>query len=411
MVAGRTMMQYPDKFVAVTRVGMIVVIVTGILWVHPRAYAQTLGNNIVYDQYGNCCTDGPSGGNGSYAFVDASVFDGTNGYPSGDICYDIFEALSTTSDLLPGSPMAVVDARGVPQSSGGYTCTDSLHNPITPWVIGTSTVYFPGVILLPAGPISIGITWIIPSGTRIIGEGANTAATGTGGTILSASSWAGSTSMLQFGQSATYVCPDIGGNFTCDGIGLEDLTLDANSTLGLDGILNQNSQERTYVNRVSLRNFKGVGLKIYTDGKAQDSGPYSNITFRGVSGFNSTCVWIVSSSSVAGNATRGIHGIKCIGGGSSDSTGIYLLANGNSLEDVLVSGFTDGVLIGGGSVNQVAKGNFLLNITGDSTVQNVIHICGSLDTLVSCPHNNVGDLTILQAARNGTRLVCVEVAG
>lgn len=39
----------------------------------------------------------------------------------------------------------------------------------------------------------------------------------------------------------------------------------------------------------------------------------------------------------------------------------------------------------------------MFNVTGDSTVTNVVHVCGGLD---GCGSNNVGDLTLLQIARN-----------
>jgi hypothetical protein len=130
-------------------------------------------------------------------------------------------------------------------------------------------------------------------------------------------------------------------------------------------------------------------LDIEASGAGQNSGPYSNITFQSSSS-TAVCAKVIGVED-----TRGIQNLKCIGGGGP--VGIYLDGSGNTLEDVSVSGFEDGILIGD---SQNARGNVVLNVTGSSSVTNVVHICGSTST-TNCPGGlAVSDLSILQVNRN-----------
>ena len=348
-------------------------LVTALCLCPVRVQAQgSIGNNAVYNTSGNLA--------GSDAYVDASVYDTGNG----DVCFDILSSFpSSPSSTVP---MVVIDARGItPQPNG---CANS------PFPT-SGTVR--SVILLPVGKIMIQAVWVLPERTRVIGEGADPTSAGTNGTILQ---WAGSTSsdyMVQFANSASS-CPVFG-------IGIENLTLDGNNTIA-NGIENICAQERSYVDHVSLRNFEGTGLLVDTVGQGQNSGPYSNITFLGT-GTSAVCANIYGSG-----PTRGIHNMKCVGGGGTSEVGIYLDASGNSLEDISLAGFADGILVGNNPSSSVysARGNVLLNIVKAGSITNsVVHICGSLSTSGDCSgHGLVSDLSILQVYGNGAAHGTIE---
>jgi len=106
----------------------------------------------------------------SGAFIDASVF-------TGDFCGQVHAALSeAVSNSLPA---AVIDARGVTSTSCGSN----------PW----SSISIPSTVLLPAGTITVSRLWVLPSGTKIIGEGV-------GMTTLTAAS--GVTTLISFCSAA-----------------------------------------------------------------------------------------------------------------------------------------------------------------------------------------------------------------
>jgi hypothetical protein len=107
--------------------------------------------------------------------------------------------------------------------------------------------------------------------------------------------------------------------------------------------------------------------------------------------------------------TRGVHGITCIGGqasGSSYPGGIYLDGNNNTLDDIYIEGFYDGVVLGDSGSNAVA-GNVLSNVRGSASgagaLQNVVHICNPASPVLPCTSTAgaVTDLSILQAASLG----------
>jgi hypothetical protein len=334
------------------------------------AQGQTQGQNAVFNGTGNVV--------GSSAYVDASTWDGMHSYPRGDVCADIWQAYNY--GVASTAPSAVIDARGIPQPSGGFSCT------ATPWTVATPNITFPSVILLPVGVIPIGTAWTIPARTRIIGEGAD--ASEATGTTLKATSALANGYMLYFGNSSPIF-----------GIGVENLTLDGNAVGNLGGIQSANSQERSYVDHVNLLNISAIGLDVETNGGlGSNSGPYSNITFS-ASGTSAVCAQIVGLG-----PTRGIHGLTCTGAGGSDAVGIYLDGNGSSIEDVSVSNFIDGIVVGNnfGSTYARAEGNLILNVTAGSNVTTVVHICGNGLSEQNCPGNStVTDLSVLQVSRNG----------
>jgi hypothetical protein len=86
--------------------------------------------------------------------------------------------------------------------------------------------------------------------------------------------------MIDFGSSV--LCAPM-----CNSVSVENLTLDGQGQT-INGIVNANSQAGTYVDHVSLYQILGTGLLV--ESNANNSGPYSNITFDtgGYSGAPST---------------------------------------------------------------------------------------------------------------------------
>jgi len=297
-------------------------------------FAQTAGNPVIY---------GSSGVTSSSAVVDASVLSG------GDLCAQVNYAVAHAS------AGTVIDARGInatnPKSS--LVCASG-----TPWGGGSNTnTANPATILLPAGTIQIFAPWVLPSGTRLQGEGS-------GLTVIQAQT-AAANPMIQMG-AASPVCP----NNVCTGIGVEDLTLDGNAVAGVSGIVNGYSQEMTYVKHVNLFQILGMGLQVLAQGSgsAQNSGPYSDIRFDTAGQAPSPAT--VCAQILGTLPTRGIHGLTCVSNGTP-SAAVLLDASNNSLEDVHIQGFQDGILIG---KNGTAVSNVLASIAGGSGVNNVVHI-------------------------------------
>jgi hypothetical protein len=251
----------------------------------------------------------------------------------------------------------------------------------SPWGSGSNYVNKPATILLPSGTIQISSTWKLPNGTRLIGEGTtgeNDLVNGAT-TIQAASNF---TPIIQFGDSTN--CPQS----ACSGITVEHLTIDGNNNV-TTGILNENAGSGSYVQHVTLERVLGTGLSLQANpngGDASNSGPYSNINFdTGSSGqSSSTCI------SVNGlGRTLGIHRVSCIS--SPDALSAILLdSSNNSLEDIRIVGFYDGIVVG---ANAPAKNNVLRNIAGDTSLNggvrpvHVVHI--------SANNNNVNNLGII----------------
>ena len=109
-----------------------------------------------------------------------------------------------------------------------------------------------------------------------------------------------------------------------------------------------------------MNGVQGIGLQVTNPSSgpvySQNSGPYSDISFN-VSGgtAKTTCIQILN---VGG--TKGIHRITCNSGNTSAQAAIELDSSSNSVEDVLITGFQDGILIG---ANGIAQGNSIINVT------------------------------------------------
>jgi hypothetical protein len=292
----------------------------------------------------------------SGAFIDASVF----GLSTSNICKVLNGILSSASYPVGG---AVIDARGLPGSTGNTSMTCST----SPWAGITNPP--PSTILLPATggatptPIIISTSWILPSNTHLIGEG-----DGPSGTTIQMGSGTSLAPMVQFGSSSSTICP----SGVCTGISVENLTLDGKAQSG-DGITNQFAQNNSYVNHVRIYQILGTGLNISTTG-ANNSGPYSNITFDtgGYSGLSST----VCASINGTTSTYGIHGLTCHSETNDANAAVLLDSSNNSISDVRIIGFFDGIRVG---ANANAQSNVLLNIIGDTTTTSpkpiiIVHI-------------------------------------
>ena len=124
---------------------------------------------------------------------------------------------------------------------------------------------------------------------------------------------------------------------------------------------------------------------------AQNSGPYSNITFDtgGFAPLSSTsCARIIGLT-----GTRGIHGLTCISSTNDSTAAVFLDSSNNSIEDVRIIGFYDGILVGS---QAAAHSNVFFNIFGDTvynggTPIHVVHIS---------PNFPVTDLSIMSVANS-----------
>jgi hypothetical protein len=341
--------------------------------------SQTKGENAVWQSSSSKIT--------SPAFIDATAYatDSRCTNSSCDICYEIYWILN---DYQPVNNNGfVVDARGV---NPGQTQVCSVN----PW--SGSQQPTSSVILLPSGTIQIqtqAAAWVLPGTTRIFGQGR-------GKTIIQATF-----------SSGPIIRMGIMGGGPVFGVSVADLTLDGQSHTGVDGIDNIDAEEQSYVQRVAMINIGGTGLYLGVDsgttpGKANHSGPYSDISIT-VTSIAQACVRIENAE------PRGLHGIVCTAPPGTppqnSHAGIYLGGNNVSIEDVVVSGFADGIYVGssGSGVFTDAQSDVLLNVTGGASVGNLIHISGNTNSSAMCPSMfRVCDLTILGATSStGTNTI------
>jgi hypothetical protein len=323
----------------------------------------------------------------SPAYIDASVFYGTLSGQSHDVCVDINLALQSLmvnyqynfNGNVTVVQEAIIDARGIPATT--LTCAAS------PWATAppTSSSYsWPpaATILLPAAQITISGSWVLPATSKIVGQGSSVTV------LTAASSGFQGSDMIDMGaavypaNSSTLWC---GGNYDCQSVVVQHVALNGNSTPQhsntLNGIVNNFSEELSYVDDVVMTNMGGVGLGLgasYTSGNSNNtsanSGPYTKISYQG----SGTCLSILGSYS----GTRGVHGLTCSG---SSATGPAILVDGanNTLQDIQITGYADGILIGS---RGPAVGNVLTNISGSvsGSGKGLVHISSSQT------HNTVG---------------------
>jgi hypothetical protein len=335
------------------------------VWSHP-AYSQTpaQGNKAVIDSSG-----GPTP---STIWIDASAWWDESTTTNPDLCNILNTIIAL--QISGGSTVGVViDARGLYNSfltSPAVACTG------TPFP--TSASSFAMTILLPSATIPMSSTWIVPNNTRLVGEGQNT-------NLVAESGFTGTGYMIEMGASS--LCSAVSGSSVCTSVGIEHLLLSDPHQTGVGGIDNQFSTNSSYVNDVNLDSFNNIGLNL----SAPDSGPYSNVTFSSApagspNGPGPTCVYI-------GAQTLGVHGVTCTGNSTTGIgvpdggvAGIYVNASNNTIEDIHLEAFWNGIEIGNIASGTVA--NVLVsNVTGSKSgmgcgtgtkcqVTNIVHVCG-----------------------------------
>lgn len=353
---------------------------------------------VAHAQAGRNAVQGTGGIISSPSYIDAGAYD-TSG--SDDICTKIHNSILSIGS---GGGGTLVDARGI---STNLSCVTS---GMTPWGTGTSSTTKIATVLLPAGVITIANSWAIPSESQIIGEGPGVT------TILAESGSTFSDTYAYSGTNGTVnpavIHMGVPSNSTTPGkiafsLKISHLTVDGNGakTTGgayLDGIDNNNAEEQSYVDDVTIQNIFANGLylgadpDVTSDGAADHSGPYTNLLFTQT---------LTTPPSVSGTICvniqpliepRGIHGISCIAAAAVNAkTAIQLDGNNTSIEDAHIDGFSDGILIG--SQAQGSQANLIFNVTGTSAVTNVIHIDKPSS---GTPPNNIVIMDVSSAANN-----------
>ncbi|MGA8429214.1 MAG: hypothetical protein WB729_05305 [Candidatus Sulfotelmatobacter sp.] len=317
----------------------------------------------------------------SHAYIDAyaAIFTINS---SADVCTAIQQAYTNLqSNTNYTGEGAVIDARGVvPTTIQTCSATSNL------WNGSTTFKYYPATVLLPAGTIKTSYTWQIPSGTKIIGEGIGGQGQGTTIQATSGYGW-----MIQMGTGSG-----------CTGVSIENLTLDgAEIASGVNGIVNQNCGDLSYVDHVWLYRILGTGLTVAPG--AEHSGPYSDITFNTADATTppgTTCVQVTASY------THGFRQITC---STNHLSGVPATAmtlcipttafpcsalTNLSLEDVRIEGFDVGIQLGNGTSSVVLK-----NIDGDTNeVTNTNPVI--VVNIPSC--TGVVDIVVLGIGNQGT---------
>jgi hypothetical protein len=369
--------------------------------------ASKQGNGAVWAN----CPNPPSQVVPTQAFVDAIAWcPGSPNCDTADICTVINHAITQGLSSSGG----VVDARGVVNSVGlPVACANN------PFPQSKNTV--PVTVLLPSAKLNIQATWVLPSNTRIVGQGRETQLIAT--STFTTDPFSSVLAMVEMGNSN--VCPATG----CTDIAIEHLYLDgANlnvSGVGLTGIYNNNATDGSYVDDVTFAHIAAVSASqgslttgLLIDAGATGSGPYSKITFPGAdstlcSGLTcpqTACVQIRA-------ATRGLHGITCTAASvrsGAPAAAVYLDASNSTIEDAHFEGFHDSIVVGDRQ-NATVSGNLIWNISGDDGGRgqgtNAIHICNphSSQQTGACSSNSTSatDVSIFQA-QSGKNMTTIE---
>jgi hypothetical protein len=165
----------------------------------------------------------------------------------------------------------------------------------------------------------------------------------------------------------------------------------------------------SYVDHVSLYQILGTGLVI--GGVATGSGPYSNINFDtgGATAASSTVCAQIAGQALQG--TAGIRGLSCTSEKADALAAVLLDSSSNSIKDVTIVGFEDGILVG---AHQPAQSNVLINIIGDTSCPTgctirAIHISSNQTN----GSNNVQDLSIVGVGNDvrGTYTIWDDLTG
>lgn len=354
----------------------------------------------------------------AHDYVDASMFIPANPI-SIDICTAIGKALTQVGLTQVGtsgnqySAKAIIDARGIyPLSAGGKSSPGSVSCAQSPWN-GVSSIPYAVTILLPAGTIYISATWVLPQNTQIIGEGPNATTIQACTTPACSANFPAGSDMIDMGTTGTtsLSCPSSSSKPPdCNGMAIAHLTVNA-SNLGINGIVNYASQEQSYVNDVAIKQVAspGVGLEVFgqsssTTGDGVNSGPYSDIYFSSGTG---TCVSIQGTYGI-----RGIRGLSCKGS-SGATTAVLLDGSNTTIQDVYISGYTNGIVIGSQGIG--AQNDLIFDVTGTSNVGNLIEICAPITgNSGPCPATlaiTPSDITLIAVSSGGGNTIVDQVTG
>jgi hypothetical protein len=318
-----------------------------------------------------------------------------------------------------------VDARGVlpvPATTNTLPCNNNNGSPFPSSItIQNPPNAIPITILLPPYTIALSATWIVPNNVRLVGVGFETNLLG--GPNCSQDTGICDGYMIEMGLPSPpqgQSCPFY------TGIAIEHVRLTTQG--GYGGIDNECAGLASYVNDVKISapdgaTLGGNGLKIGP--KAINSGPYTDIYVLAAPGMNNcgsgtlNCVLVEAQ-------TRGIHGVTCLGtdttGASPGNAGILVNASNNSIEDVHVESFYDGV--GLGNTNSSPVGNiFVSNINGGYSgqqnvcthggVTNAVHVYGSVTDAVIAGVSNgpYPPVNSIQDDETGTTIQSCGVTG
>jgi hypothetical protein len=383
-----------------TRSMIAFVVIVGSFCISPsRMAAQSAGNKAVWNS-SNQVT-------GSTVWVDASAWWSASGLGVPDLC------LFIRDDILNGSYSGtypngtVIDARGLAYGVAGGAQIACSVDPFAKLSGPPPST----TILLPSGNIIADTTWYIPNNTRIVGDEQQTTIRGNCSTCSYIIEMGGTEP-----NSGVNLCPSTG----CTSVGIEHLVLGGGGAASIGGIDNQHSQTGSYVNDVSLQNFAMPGLLIGAG--AANSGPYSNIVYDASNGASCgaapNCPLCVDLEA----QTQGVHGLTCIGNAQTAVVGTDGLYHGgivvnfsnNSIEDVHIESFWDGIQVGlSGTVANI----LVSNVTGTTTTsqqnpngytKNTVHLCGrnpwNSSNFTQCPGTGTAkDITILQAMNDSAQ--------
>ena len=315
----------------------------------------------------------------SQLVVDASQFLPRN---SSDACAAINAAwrklmLSTKSSYATMG--GVVDARAF---TGDVEC-NSKPFPSCASDPGLSYPVCPmGVLLLGNARIGTTAEWIVPSRVRVEGVGEGTPFNATngslvGGTLIyAASGFNTGIPVIQMGQfqyfPATTPASSGGGtNPYGYGVQIENLSVDCNGVTGCIGILNDSSQEDSWIRDVIVFNAPAYGIRISTNNcgstvavnGAENSGPYRDISIQYSSSGCSQCGGAIGllvdgapptsnsckNPNTAGIRIRGFDNITVAGGaagGGPPAIGIFIYGIATSVSDSHAENFSQDVVIG-----------------------------------------------------------------
>jgi hypothetical protein len=373
-----------------TRLMIAFIVIAGWFSVSPSRMAAQIpaGQKAVF---------GPNGVTPSTVWVDASAWWSKN-TTQPDLCAYIQDNILTsaygTSGHYPNG--TVIDARGL--AYGIFHQMQQIGCSVDPF--GALQGPPPSTtILLPSGNIQATTTWHIPNNTRIVGDEQQTE-------IIAESGFNGSYIIEMGGPNALGydLCP---ANSYCTSVAIEHLILGGNGSLvTVGGIDNQHSQGGSYVNDVVFNSFVMTGLLIGAGGA--NSGPYSNIVYYAFTCTQNSCP---TPSCIDLEAqTQGVHGVSCLGNNGTDvknkGAGIIVNASNNSIEDVHVESYWDGIQVGPtANVANVVISNVAGWTTGGTTggsTTNTVHICGpnswNSSSFGNCGGSNgTKDITILHA--------------